>query len=233
MDEIDIFQAEQRIYDEAAAYAGADEKYKKLTKEYGRLLKQLRRSTKIADRTTSDLNESNVDLTDKIHYDVMTGIYNRRFLEENLVRLIRSVSRHGGELSILMIDVDCFKKYNDTYGHSEGDKCLKAVAAILTESLSRADDFAARYGGEEFVVALPNTGRKGAGVVADKILENIRAKNMPHEKNEAAACVTVSIGITTARAAHQQSGADYIKRADEALYISKQSGRNGYTYLSF
>ncbi|MCL2820494.1 MAG: GGDEF domain-containing protein [Oscillospiraceae bacterium] len=237
----DLFAVEQEIYDTANDYSKrfANEsmieksEYDSLVKEYGRLLKQLRRSTKVSDRTTMTLNTSKHDLLDKVHFDMLTGVYNRRFLDENLARIIKSISRSGGELSVLMMDIDYFKKYNDTYGHSEGDLCLKAVADAIAESLSRADDFVARYGGEEFTVILPDTGESGARLMADRILNNIRAKNIPHEKNEVAGCVTASIGVTTSEVHHTHSGDDYIKQADKALYMSKQNGRNRYTYNNF
>jgi len=232
---VDIFEEEQRIYDEAVARteAGTDE-YKELVRQYGKLLRQLRRSTRIADRTTINLHDSNVNLTDKVNYDALTGIYNRRFMEENIAALIKSLSRSGSLLSLLMLDIDFFKKYNDTYGHSEGDICLKSVAMAISECLKRnPDDFVARYGGEEFAVVLPNTDETGARHIAEKILSEIRAKNIPHKLNEAASCVTISIGGTTNIVEHTQKGEDYIRRADEALYVSKNNGRNQYSFKQF
>ena len=163
---------------------------------------------------------------DKIYYDGLTGIYNRRFFDENIERIIQSMSRSGGALSLMLIDVDFFKQYNDTYGHDVGDDCLKIIAQTLAQSLSRPDDFVARYGGEEFVVVLPNTGENGARAIADKLLENVRKCDIPHEKSTVESCVTVSIGVTTGNVEHTQSKIDYIRRADKALYISKQTGRN-------
>jgi len=231
----DLFKHEQDILNSALDYASENEcdKYSELTKEYGRLLKHLRRATKVSDRTAHKLNTSKHDLLDKVHYDMLTGIYNRRFLDENIERSIKSISRSGGELSVMMIDIDHFKKYNDTYGHSEGDVCLKTVAEVISGSLSRADDFAVRYGGEEFTVVLPDTSESGARLIAEKILDNIRAENIPHDKNEAADIVTVSIGLTTSKVLHEQIGADYIRQADTALYYSKQKGRNRYTFIEF
>lgn len=239
--EIDIFEDEQRIYDRACAYVkeiegGADldvNEYTKIVKEYGKLLKQLRRSTKIADRTTIGLHEDNINLTGKVHLDPLTRIYNRRFMEDNLLSTLKTLSRTCGELSLLMIDIDFFKKYNDTYGHSSGDICLKLIAETIAGSLSRNDDFAARYGGEEFAVILPGTGEEGSRFVAEKILGNIRALNIPHETSGIAKFVTVSIGITSGKVEHTQTAECYIKRADKALYMSKNSGRAKYTYLKF
>ena len=161
--------------------------------------------------------------------DPLTGIYNRRFLEENLDRIIKSLSRSGGKLSLLMLDVDYFKKYNDTYGHNMGDSCLKTLANTFNQSITRTEDFVARYGGEEFVIVLPNVDERGASTVAERVLNNIRERNIPHEKSDAASCVTVSIGGVTSSVTHSHTGADFIKKADSALYMSKQNGRNRYT----
>ena len=239
--EIDIFESEQKIYSGALKHIedihnGAPlefNDYEKLTKDYGKLLKQLRKLTRISDRTTSGLHKKNLDLHEKIHYDALTGIYNRRFMEDSLLRIIKTLSRSKGDLSVMMLDVDFFKKYNDNYGHSAGDFCLKIIAKTITGSLAREDDFVARYGGEEFAVILPNTDESGARVIANRILENIRARAIPHEKNDVASCVTISIGVTTSCVGYTQTGERYIKRADEALYMSKQSGRNRYTHLIF
>jgi diguanylate cyclase (GGDEF)-like protein len=237
----DIFNEEQKILDDAVLYlkklkngAAFDlGRYDEIVKEYSRLLRQLRRVTKLSDRAAGNLNEHKHNLLDKVNFDALTGIYNRRFMEDNLKRLIKSLARSGGTLSLLLMDVDYFKKYNDNYGHSEGDACLKVIAETIAGSLSRANDFAARYGGEEFAVILPDTDESGARYLAGKILENIRAKKIPHEKSDVASFTTISIGVTTSIVERTQSGDDYIKQADKALYQSKQKGRNRYTYIDF
>ena len=165
--------------------------------------------------------------------DHLTGIYNRRFFNGNMKKIIRSLSRTGSKLSLLMIDVDNFKKYNDTYGHDMGDKCLRKVATALSRMITREDDFMARYGGEEFVVVLPNTDENGALLIAEKLLNVVHECNIPHEKNDAADFITVSIGGTTGSVIHSHNAADYIKCADAALYKSKHNGRNRYTFESF
>ena len=167
---------------------------------------------------------------EQAYIDGLTNIHNRRYFDENLTRLIKTLSRSGGELSLMMMDIDHFKFYNDTYGHSEGDNCLRKIAQTLSASVTRKDDFIARYGGEEFAVVLPNTNEEGAKKIAEKLLESVRGCNIPHEKNAAAPYVTVSIGVTTGKAEHTQSNEAYIKKADEQLYISKQNGRNKYTF---
>ena len=238
---MDLFESEQKIYDKALSHVGdvqkgvpySFEEFEVLTKEYGRLLKHLRRVTKFSDRTAVDLYESNMDLTDKVHYDALTGIYSRRFLEEGLRQNIKKLSRSGSVMTVMVLDVDFFKRYNDTYGHGAGDACLKSVAEALSECVTREDDFVARYGGEEFVVVLPHTEEHGAHVTAGRLLQSVIARNISHEKNDVADCVTISIGVTTIKVKHTHKVADYIKRADEALYMSKQNGRNRYTYLRY
>jgi len=171
------------------------------------------------------------DLFNKANVDPLTGLYNRRFMDSSMERILGLLSRSKGLLSVLMLDIDFFKRYNDTYGHGAGDKCLQAVAHALSYSVSRVNDIVVRYGGEEFAVILPNTDSDGARLFADKLLMNVRELKIPHEKNDAAEYVTVSIGITTGAVNFKQDLDMYLKKADEALYTSKESGRNRYTYL--
>jgi diguanylate cyclase (GGDEF)-like protein len=236
---LDIFEHEQRVHDDAVkraaeAYKSVPvEDYTALAKQYGKLLKQLRRATKFADRTTIGLHESNLDLEDKVHYDALTGIYNRRYMEESLQRMVKSLARSGKALSILLMDVDYFKQYNDCYGHTMGDDCLKAVAKALSETVMRADDFVVRYGGEEFIVVLPDTDKTGAGLVGNALIENVRSLRVPHIKSGIAEYVTISVGATTLHPMRGDKYTDYIKFADEALYMSKQNGRNRSTHIPY
>jgi diguanylate cyclase (GGDEF)-like protein len=170
-------------------------------------------------------------LLNEAHHDPLTGLYNRRTMEKEMQRIMGILSRSNSMLSVLMIDVDHFKKYNDTYGHDAGDMCLKAVASVLATSTTRTDDLIVRYGGEEFAVILPNTGKDGACSIAHKLLEAMWERNMPHRANTAADRVTFSIGATTGTLNHTQGQDDYFRKADEALYASKETGRNKYTWL--
>jgi diguanylate cyclase (GGDEF)-like protein len=176
---------------------------------------------------------ANAFIRAEVDYDALTGIYNRRFFDNNMKRIISSLSRSESLLSIMMIDIDFFKRYNDTYGHLEGDKCLKIIAQTLSQNITRANDFVARYGGEEFIVVLPNTDEHGARLIADKLLNNIRNCNMPHEQNDAADCVTISIGVTTGKVTYLNNADDFVRKADELLYKSKQCGRNRYSFEQF
>ncbi|MDR1754903.1 MAG: GGDEF domain-containing protein [Eubacterium sp.] len=238
---MDLFEREQSVFDKASELlkkTRASGKYdindfERLLKEYGRLLRQIRRFTSISDRTTDNLNASKLDLLSKVHFDELTGLYNRRFMEENFRQHIKSISRYGGILSVLMLDIDFFKFYNDTYGHQAGDICLKSVAQAIKSCVTRGDDFVARYGGEEFVAVLPNTNNKGACLIAKNILEKIRQCDIKHEKSRVAGFVTISIGVTTGNVEHYMDFTHFIKRADKALYMSKQTGRNKYTFVDF
>jgi diguanylate cyclase (GGDEF)-like protein len=167
---------------------------------------------------------------EKRYLDPLTDIYNRRYLDENLKRVISSLSRPGAALSLMMIDIDYFKKYNDTYGHTIGDDCLKTIAATLKSSLMRADDFVVRYGGEEFAVVLPNTEENGARLIAGALLKNIQNLAIPHETSDVADHVTISIGVTSGAVKHTHGAEYWLRLADEMLYKSKQEGRNRYNF---
>jgi len=236
----ELFQTEQKFYDAAVLQLekrknGEEfpiELHEKLVEEYGNLLDELRMLAQISDSAIENLNTSNFDLRDKAYLDALTGIFNRRSMEEMLNREISSLSRsESGILSVLMMDIDFFKKFNDTYGHGAGDDCLKAVAGTFGKCITRVDDFAARYGGEEFVVVLPNTNENGAKKIASRIIEKVYELNIPHEKNDAAPFVTISIGSTTGKVSHTHKGTDFTNRADEALYASKKNGRNQHTHF--
>jgi diguanylate cyclase (GGDEF)-like protein len=165
---------------------------------------------------------------DKIHKCPLTGIYNRRFFDEKVNDIVKSLV--NGELSVLMIDFDQFKKYNDGYGHQRGDECLKAVTQILSKSIGRSGDFVARYGGDEFIVVLPHTDAEGACVVAERIIRNARKANIPHEHSDITNHVTLSIGVTNGIVKPSLTIGDFVKVADEMLYSSKEAGRNRYTF---
>jgi len=200
-----------------------------------RIIKKINNTFTDLDLKPEEVKKNEVEsLGDFLHLtiiDQLTGIYNRRYLDGSLTKIIKLLSRTGGSLSVLMIDIDHFKKYNDTYGHDAGDGCLRTVAGALSQCIIREEDFIARYGGEEFAVVLPNTDENGAQLVAERMLEKMLECNIPHNTSYAAAYVTISIGGTTGIINHLQHGSDYIKAADKALYESKKNGRNRYTFV--
>ena len=150
--------------------------------------------------------------------DVLTGLLNRRYLEERLSEEIKRSNRYGYPMSFMMIDVDHFKSYNDTFGHAEGDKALKLVAQCFRETL-RSADIAARYGGEEFSILLPQTTSSEAETIAERVREHIQATEFPNR------AITVSIGIASC-CLHLNSAHELIVAADAALYDAKRNGRN-------
>ena len=164
----------------------------------------------------------------KINTDVdpLTQIANRRRFDDTMTLEIKKAKRTGTILSVLLLDIDHFKFYNDTYGHLEGDSCLKKVAAALSTSLKRPKDLAARWGGEEFACLLPNTNAKGAQNVAEVLREAIQNLSIPHKSSPVNEVVTVSVGVVASNPMDDNSFDNLLKRADEALYQAKESGRN-------
>lgn len=157
--------------------------------------------------------------------DGLTGVANRRRFEEYLETEWRRCRRSETSLTILMVDIDNFKHYNDTYGHPAGDACLKAVARALSATVRRASDLTARYGGEEFACILPETDRAGGRAVVDKLLEAVRGLTIPHE-GTGPGVVTVSIGLASAVPSGEATAKDLVASADARLYEAKERGRN-------
>lgn len=164
----------------------------------------------------------------KINTDVdqLTQIANRRRFDDTMTLEIKKAKRAGTILSVLLLDIDHFKFYNDAYGHLEGDTCLKKVAAALSTALKRPKDLAARWGGEEFACLLPNTNAKGAQNVAESLRAAIQNLSIPHESSLVSDVITVSIGVVASNPMDENSFDNLLKRADEALYQAKETGRN-------
>ncbi|MBF0486620.1 MAG: diguanylate cyclase [Nitrospirae bacterium] len=158
--------------------------------------------------------------------DGLTGIPNRRKFDEFLEFQWNAIQRRKNPLSLMLIDVDFFKRYNDNYGHGEGDDCLRKVAHALKGAVPRAMDFVARYGGEEFACVLPDTDAEGSVAVAKRLVNAVAALQIPHEFSEAANHITVSIGVSTITPPVWGDAPLLLETADLALYKSKASGRN-------
>jgi diguanylate cyclase (GGDEF)-like protein len=157
--------------------------------------------------------------------DGLTGIGNRRAFDQALEKEVGRAARDGQEVSLIMIDVDHFKLYNDHYGHPAGDDCLRQVAAMLDRCLRRPPDIVARVGGEEFAALLPDTDASGARDVAERIRRELRHAGIPHAASSVG-LVTISIGVSTLLPAPGENGQTLLAQADEALYRAKQSGRD-------
>jgi two-component system chemotaxis family response regulator WspR len=172
------------------------------------------------------LAEKNEVLERLSSLDGLTGIANRRRLDQALDAEWRRARRDGSELSIIMIDVDYFKKFNDHFGHLSGDDCLRQVAVALTAALRRPADLVARFGGEEFAVLMAATPCEGCAIVAEHLRAAIEALAIAHPRSEVAECVTISLGSATMHPVEGDTFATLIARADGALYEAKKAGRN-------
>jgi diguanylate cyclase (GGDEF)-like protein len=161
--------------------------------------------------------------------DDVSGTYNRRYfdmvLEEEWMRSMREYT----PLSLLMVDIDYFKAYNDSFGHQMGDVCLFTIGKVLSGQLKRTTDFTARYGGEEFAIVLPNTSVEYARLLAERLRRSVEESRIKAGNEEVSPWVTVSIGLATTTAEYEQSSAVLVKAADSCLYASKRNGRNRVT----
>ena len=175
-----------------------------------------------------DTHQENMQLIQRLesiaNQDALTGTANRRALNAYLAE----IWQQNTPLSLMMIDVDYFKRYNDRYGHQAGDECLSSVAQVLKMAVRAEDDLVARYGGEEFVVALPRVPLVHATAIAERIQQKIHEAALPHEASEVASVVTVSIGIVDSDGTVPME--TLIARADSALYQAKNKGRNQWSY---
>ena len=153
-------------------------------------------------------------------------IGNRRHFDDYLAREWRRLQREQKPLSLILCDVDYFKFYNDSYGHLQGDDCLRQVAKAIAKSISRPADLVARYGGEEFAIILPNTDLAGSQKVAKKVQQAIRELQLPHNQSQTSKFVTISIGISSQIPEQDKLLEDLIRTTDQALYTAKAQGRD-------
>ena len=174
---------------------------------------------------TQELEQANQLLQIRSNTDCLTQISNRRYFDSMLEQEWNRGQRLGSKLSVIMLDIDYFKRFNDHYGHVAGDSCLQELAQQLQSSLTRAGDVVARYGGEEFVVLLPNTDKQAALTVAKHLQEAIASLAMPHAESSFG-IVTVSFGIASLIPSDLHSAVELVKFADRALYNAKLAGRN-------
>ena len=162
--------------------------------------------------------------------DFLTQVANRRQFEEYLDIQWRRMAREKQPLSLILVDVDFFKSYNDTYGHQAGDRCLKEIARVIFDIVQRPADLVARYGGEEFAVILSNTDTLGAAHIVQRICFAMRKLAIPHEKSQVSSYVTLSAGLATVIPTSYSSFQEIIAAADKALYQAKATGRDRFVY---
>ena len=193
---------------------------------------ELKRSRDMLEALGLELSDKNLALKKLAREDGLTGLANRRHFNELLDAEIKRAFRTGQFLSLILCDVDFFKRYNDHYGHVAGDKCLQIIGATMLATFMRAGDLPARYGGEEFAVILPDTPPDKAEQLAEKLRQKIIAQAIPHAFSDALEVVSFSIGVVGAQATRERNAEWYIGAADRALYRSKENGRNRVTAAS-
>lgn len=172
------------------------------------------------------LRDARRQLTGLANVDELTGLGNRRLVNSVLQQEINRARRSGTELSLIMLDVDHFKDYNDHYGHPAGDAVLQTLAGIMRRASSRAGEVAARYGGEEFLLILPGASSSAAMRTASRLRELIEEEAIPHERSPVSRCITISQGVVTVRSDAEIEPDDLIKLVDRALYNAKGAGRD-------
>ena len=225
-------------YTQKLQIIGSDE-ISVLAKAFNDLLETVEQRTQVLNSTNEKLQQeqqhqkvlqieleaANAELQILSEKDALTGLYNRMAMEHKLTQEWNVLRRKNEPLSVLMIDIDRFKEYNDLYGHQAGDDCLRRVAIVLSSTAQRASDMVARYGGEEFIVIFPSTMLQVAYQMAQTLLCNIEAENIVHAHSEFGH-ITVSIGVACVTPNETNTLQDLISHADEALYRAKKQGRN-------
>jgi diguanylate cyclase (GGDEF)-like protein len=192
-----------------------------------RVNETLQAEIRVRERTEQKLQQANEKLEKLASLDGLTQIANRRSMEQHLALMWRQTHREQKPISLVMCDVDYFKRFNDTYGHQAGDDCLYQVAQSLAKFARRPTDMAARYGGEEFVLILPYTDIAGAMTVAKQFNAAVRALQISHSASDVCAYVSVSVGVSSMVPNSEKTGQlDLIANADSALYSAKKQGRN-------
>lgn len=172
------------------------------------------------------LRDQAIELRAYSNIDSLTNIANRRRLDEYLGNELRRSMRQGSSLAVIMLDIDYFKRYNDTYGHQMGDQCLMRVAAALASTVNRPGDLVARFGGEEFVAILTDANKEGGAIIAERMRAKIESLAIEHCQSGVASHITISLGVASDVPGRSCDPGLYIKAADQALYQSKQDGRN-------
>lgn len=183
------------------------------------------------DRMRAELAVSIDMLETEAHHDVLTGLFNRRYFNIALEKEWAMAKRTSGSVSLLLMDIDHYKNFNDTYGHLAGDECLKVISNVLNSYNVDRVSIAARYGGEEFAILLNNQKEHEVRLLAEEVKKAVMNLEIPHHSSATHQFVTVSVGAATIKPAGDQISEDLIELADQALYYSKQNGRNCITYF--
>ena len=179
-----------------------------------------------ANSIEAQLQQANSELRRIANTDSLTQVANRRCFDETLKQEWQRLRREQLPLSLILCDIDCFKNYNDRYGHPAGDACLQQVAQVIVRCINRPADRVARYGGEEFAIILPNTDQEGAITIVEAIQTTLQSLQIPHAASVVAAYITLSFGIACLLPTLNSCCQNLISAADAALYQAKSAGRN-------
>ncbi len=227
----------------SSGFNAAIDKYRTLRQlssmrhEYEKMEHHIQQRTLELSDANNALSKLNTKLENLSNRDQLTGLYNRRYFFEQLDSEIKRAMRDEKKLTVMMIDIDFFKPYNDNYGHLEGDICLTTVAQALQSNFVRSGELIARFGGEEFIVLIHNTDEINALALANKCVQSVLNLQLPHEHSDCEKYVTISIGLATQVPSYQQGTDSWsvyrqqlINQADQALYLAKSNGRNRAQY---
>lgn len=221
-----ILEAEELIQAKSFTSTEGEEHYRKLLHAYKRLLRQMRTMVRMSDIMQSKLNTMSGELEKLSQTDALTGLYNRRFFNEIYQKEWRNAVNQGTAMGTLMIDIDYFKVYNDTFGHLAGDVCLQKIAKSIEDTVKDANAYVARFGGEEFILLLPDTDLDQCTETAQKIMDDLAALSIPGAIKTSDGKVTVSIGIGLMKPTMESKLESLVNVADQALYRAKKDGRN-------
>lgn len=199
--------------------------------KWRRLIKREKDLKREIGEREKELKEVKSELERLTIHDALTEIYNHRWFAQFFEYEWKRTVRKGGPISLIMIDIDFFKKFNEIYGHEKGDECLVSIARILQETVKRSSDIVARYGGEEFVIILSGTDKRGVDVVAENARRAVERLKIPYPSSPLSDHMTVSLGCVTMHPRQHLDSSVLIKAAEEALYLSKKEGRNRVTHI--
>ena len=212
-------------YDTTLNYQSSDE-LGNLVRSFVTMREDIKERESEIHEANENLSKLNQKLEQISNTDTVTNLANRRHFDETLAKEISRHSRQSIPLTLIICDIDYFKQYNDTYGHQQGDKCLRQVANAIKKTSARGEDLVARYGGEEFAVILPNTNQEQALIIADNIRRHVHDMGLPHKTSEVSDHVSISLGLACVIPDCGTTMSDLIEDADRALYKAKRDGRN-------
>jgi len=218
-------ESNRRVFEMIATQVAGAIHRAKVNERLSEAYEELEEKNRTIEIANAELQLANHALDTLSRHDALTGLANRRHFDEMLELEWKRALRTDSELSLLVIDVDCFKSFNDTYGHVQGDDALRRIGHTLAQAIQRAGDVVARYGGEEFVALLPATSAATAGTIGETIRQSIIALDVPHLSSPAASTLSVSVGVAS-RAKAMTTSSELLVAADDALYRAKRLGRN-------